>query len=1265
MIGDIVNQYRILEQLGEGGMGVVYLAEDTVLKRRAALKFISGAKHKKAELRKRLNREAQAAARLSHPNICTVYEFGEYDEYAFIALEYVEGQTLKERMKHNTFSNEEIRFWLNEIANGLFAAHKQGVIHRDIKPSNIMITRDNHVKIMDFGIAKLVDGETELTQTNNTLGTIAYMSPEQALGEKVDHRTDIWSLGVVLYELTTGKRPFGGVYLETVIYTMMHTDLKAPHTVNPEIAQDLERVIKGCLTREKEERYGSIEEMLEDLDNEGNTLNIRPAFRKVTSGLRSRKEPHGLNLTPVIFLAFANEDPENTPYERNFSEEKRRIYDQFKKAEEAGLCEVVVKINITVKELLDVFQEYRGRVAVFHFSGYAEKQKPHAEATENTALQINTATISHFIANQPGIRLVFLNGCSTEQQAELLIASGIDAVISTSQKIKNGIAIQFAERFYEAIAAGITLESAYNKAIETVKRVAVGSGQGGDLDLGTFIHGGDRWPWTMYVGEGAEQNKWWSLSKEANIPLYGIPEPASSTLPESPYQYIFRYGEEDAAVFFGRAREIREIFDLVTDRASRPIILFYGTTAIGKSSLLRAGLVPRLRQNYHVIYASRDPRLGLIGTINASVGALYDTAADSSHIASSIADKWHSIEKKSGKPLIIILDQVEEAYTNAVYEKELHAFVEFLSVLYGKKSERPEGKFILSFRKEWLAEIDDLLKENRLPRSQFYLNKLDRKGIMEVVLGPTHKKLDYQLTVEHPLEDIIATDLLNNADAPVAPMLSILMAKMWEVCKDETDSGRSFTVDAYLGLKKKGLLLDDFLDSRLAELAQWNREAIDSGLLLDMLNFHTTDVGSAAVRTLDELRTCYAHRLDILEDLIRESERRYLLVREEKAYDLGERRTLIRLTHDILAPLVKKRHSESNYPGQQAARLLKSRTSESSEGQMGQPLDAAGLDIVEKGQPGMRTLNVVEKRLVDQSRQVRRKLNTRRYLIYGVLLFITVGIGWTYWYSNRYNVCQVAGNDGDWCRACIDHGGQWQEEIEDRTLDCQGALFDLPDLETDFAEINPGTFEMGSANYEDESPVHTVVIRNRFYMGKTEVTQAQWYAVMVANPSSTKGDDLPVHQVSWQEVQEFILRLNAVSACSGCFRLPTEAEWEYACRAESEGLYGFDEGDLTEYAWYEAQNMASVQPVAQLKPNAYGLYDMSGNVYEWVQDWYAPYDSTLASDPQGPADGEFKVIRGGAFNASINFMRCSDRYRYPVTDKASVRGVRLLAERQQ
>ena len=657
---------------------------------------------------------------------------------------------------------------------------------------------------------------------------------------------------------------------------------------------------------------------------------------------------------PVIFLAFANDRQEGVRYLRNLPEEKRRILERLSEAEDAGLCEIVVKTNTTVKELLDVFQEYRERIAIFHFAGHAHPNTLYLESEEGAPSLVDATTLSHFLSNQPGIRLVFLNGCSTEKQVEHLLENGIEVVIATSQDIVDETASRFAERFYNAIAHGATLESAYNEAVQATK---LKTGES-DLHRGERVpsevtHGGGRWPWAMYVAEGAEINKGWSLSKEANQPLFGIPEPEPHDLPDSPYQYIFRYDEEHAGVFFGRAQEIREIYDRVTSKVSRPIILFYGNSAIGKSSLLRAGLVPRLRKTHHVLYASRDLRLGLSGTIGASISTLYDTIADSSHLANSIQEKWLAIENTSGKPLVLILDQIEEVYTAHNHESELKKFIQLLLSLFGKQSVRPKGRLVLSFRKEWLAEFDALLKEHRLPRSEFFLNRLSRSGVIEVVLGPTNKLLDYNLTVEHPLEDIIADDLLEDNEAPVAPMLSILMTKMWEICKNESDNGRTFTIDAYQSLKRKGLLLDDFLDSRLSELNQWNEEVIASGLILDILNYHTTEFGTAAIHTLQDLRSYYTHRLDVLEDLLDQSQDRHLLIRDEKKDDSGENQTVIRLTHDILAPLIRKRHNESNYPGQEAARLLQNRASEWRKGK-GQPLDEAGLNVVEKGQQGMR-----------------------------------------------------------------------------------------------------------------------------------------------------------------------------------------------------------------------------------------------------------------------------------------------------------------------
>ena len=223
MIGKTVSHYKILEELGSGGMGVVYKTEDTKLKRTVALKFLSAQALGTEDEKARFIHEAQAAAALNHPNICTIHEIDEHEDRSFIAMECVEGVTLKAKIKSAPLRiNEAIEIAV-AIAEGLQEAHSKGIIHRDIKSANIMLTPTGRVKVMDFGLAKST-GRTQLTQSGTTVGTVAYMSPEQAKGESVDHRTDIWSLGTVLYEMITGELPFTADYEQATIYLIINEE---------------------------------------------------------------------------------------------------------------------------------------------------------------------------------------------------------------------------------------------------------------------------------------------------------------------------------------------------------------------------------------------------------------------------------------------------------------------------------------------------------------------------------------------------------------------------------------------------------------------------------------------------------------------------------------------------------------------------------------------------------------------------------------------------------------------------------------------------------------------------------------------------------------------------------------------------------------------------------------------------------------------------------------------------------------------------------
>ena len=284
MVGKTILHYKIIEELGRGGMGVVYKTEDTKLKRHVAIKFLPKHIAADSEERERFKIEAQAAAALSHPNIATIFNIEEVDDELFIVMEFINGQELKDRIDAGPLTVDESLEIATQIGKGLQSAHKNGIVHRDIKSANIMLKEDGQVKIMDFGLAK-VRGGKQITKAGTTLGTAAYMSPEQTSGNQVDHRSDIWSLGVLLYEMLTGQLPFKGDYDQAITYSILNEEQQPITGLRTGIPMEMERIVNKCLQKDPSDRYQHADEFIIDLrqikkDSETNKLLSKTGISK-------------------------------------------------------------------------------------------------------------------------------------------------------------------------------------------------------------------------------------------------------------------------------------------------------------------------------------------------------------------------------------------------------------------------------------------------------------------------------------------------------------------------------------------------------------------------------------------------------------------------------------------------------------------------------------------------------------------------------------------------------------------------------------------------------------------------------------------------------------------------------------------------------------------------------------------------------------------------------------------------------------------------
>ena len=522
-------------------------------------------------------------------------------------------------------------------------------------------------------------------------------------------------------------------------------------------------------------------------------------------------------------------------------------------------------------------------------------------------------------------------------------------------------------------------------------------------------------------------------------PCHGLPGLKRRPLPAKPFRYLDRFTASDAEIFFGRNREIRELYQRLTDPASCPIVLLYGQSGVGKSSFLDAGLLPRLEWYHEVRYVRRDASRSLAATLLAAVRpAGVEAAADV-----SLPDAWRLAEAGSGRPLVVILDQVEEVYTrpSAEHPDEVDELFGALVELFGDPARRPLGRLVLGFRKEWFPELQKRFEVHGLDYGKVFLEGLDRAAILEVATGLTRTsrlRERYGLEVEAGLAETFAGDLLADHDSPIAPTLQILLTRMWQQATAASESAPRFTAGLYGRLRDEGYLLGDFLDQQLQKLGrgaisaadaerlgalldrqleklgsapgleEWSQrpaderaEVLESGLVLDLLAYHTTSLLTAEQRTQGELRERYRHRAGILPDLVQALKALFLLT--DPAGDGAQAAAGTRLGHDTLAPLIRQRFDLSMSPGQRARRILESRAGEWREGrtQVPAPLDAWDLKVVEAGLAGMRAPQPEEERLLAASRKAQGRRRRNLWLLRAAGLAVLAGVGVVLWLAWR------------------------------------------------------------------------------------------------------------------------------------------------------------------------------------------------------------------------------------------------------------------------
>ncbi len=768
-------------------------------------------------------------------------------------------------------------------------------------------------------------------------------------------------------------------------------------------------------------------------------------------------------MIPVILLAFAN-DKQNSGagYLRGLTFERNAIRDALMKAEENGLCQVLVEPDATIDRLFDIFQNptFRDRIAIFHYGGHAESYSLLLESASGAKATAHSEGLVAFLAKQKSLKLVFLNGCSSQKQSEELITAGLPAVIGTSQSINDTIATGLATRFYKGMAAGMTIERAWTDSIDQTKTENKTTNVSSLFVEGILgAPGESSFPWELYTGEGGVLSKAWNLPEAANQPLFGLELPRAyyRKLPLTPYPGLRSFAKEDAAIFFGRGTDIRKLYTQLGHE--QPVILISGKKGVGKSSLLAAGLAPRLEEAYTVSYCTIESKSlsetlsealnqllfenGLEqlptnekGSAHEKIAELQRSISSNTGVAKEILERelsmliqrsameqltyyeqWMAIEEKTGKPLVMILDELPDA--PGEWKSMLDNIV---SIFEGKKT--PRGKLLMSMDEESHGPFRSVLQSVGFPYAELFLQPLSWDGMVEAINGITLSPItrDYyraqiESTSASNLPVTLAGDLSDGDTSLVAPYLQVILSSLWKTAVKENAQSPSLTLSRYQQGMLTGEIMEDFYTQQLTHLKEWNEAPVASGLALDLLYLHTSALGKSNVLDASTRKQTYGDRAETVNALVKKCKALFLLsTASSDSTALG---------HNLLAQVVIRHFSISLSPGQQAARILNARTADLTDSTdfahvadsaLANWLSEADLDAVEKGMQGMRSLTREEKALLEFSRtkKIQAQKDRQRNRVIRIALVSVVAVfaalaGWQWYVANQRYLYSRAG----------------------------------------------------------------------------------------------------------------------------------------------------------------------------------------------------------------------------------------------------------------